>query len=73
MNRDNVIQYLAALTDGEFHQTAAEARTLAASRTIDDRLAAAQERGDLHASIALKREKHSYQRANSNNTEGPTQ
>ena len=72
MNRDNVIQYLAAMTDDEFHQTAAQARTLAASRTIDDRLAAAQERGDLHASIALKREKYSYQRANSDNTEeGP--
>ena len=61
------------MTDEEFHQTAARARTLAASRTIDDRLAAAQERGDLHASIALKREKYSYQRANSDNTEGPTQ
>ena len=72
MNRDNVIEYLAALTDGEFHQTAAEARTLAASRTIDDRLAAAQERGDLMTAIALKREKHGHQQANSNTTEGPS-
>jgi hypothetical protein len=75
MDRDNVIQYLAAMTDGEFHQTAAEARTLAAMSTIDDRLAAAQEQGDVRASIALKREKHAYQRANGNtdsNTEGPT-
>jgi hypothetical protein len=59
------------MTDGEFHQTAAEARTLAAMSTIDDRLAAAQERGDVGASIALKREKYGYQRATSN-TEGPT-
>ena len=58
MDRDSIIGYLAALTDDEFHQTAAQARTLAASRTIDDRLAAAQERGDLMTSIALKREKH---------------
>jgi hypothetical protein len=71
MDRDNVIQYLAAMTDGEFHQTAAEARTLAAMSTIDDRLAAAQERGDVRASIALKQEKHQYQRAKSS-TEGPT-
>ena len=72
MDRDNVIQYLASMTDQEFHQTAAQARTLAASRTIDDRLAAAQQRGDLMTSIALKREKHGHQRAQSN-TEGPTQ
>ena len=70
MDRDNVIQYLAAMTDDEFHQTAAQARTLAAMSTIDDRLAAAQERGDHRASIALKREKYTYQRAASN-TEGP--
>ena len=72
MDRDNVIQYLAALTDGEFHQTAAEARTLAASRTIDDRLAAAQERGDVMMTIALKREKHGHQQA-TNTTEGSAQ
>ena len=69
MNRDTVIQYLAAMDDQEFHQTAAEARTLAASRTIDDRLAAAQERGDLMTTIALKREKHGHQQAK-NTTEG---
>ena len=57
------------MTDDEFHQTAAQARTLAASRTIDDRLAAAQERGDLMTTIALKREKHGHQQAK-NTTEG---
>ena len=62
------------MTDDEFHQTAAQARTLTAMGTVDARLAAAQERGDVTASIALKREKHAYQRANNNNnTEGPTQ
>ena len=72
MDRDSVIQYLATMTDEEFHQTAAQARTIAAMGTVDARLAAAQERGDLHASIALKREKYSYQRANSDNPkEGP--
>jgi len=71
MNRDNIIQYLAAMTDDEFHHTAAEARTLAASRTIDDRLAAAQERGDVMTAIALKREKHGHQQAK--NTEGSAQ
>jgi len=72
VDRNAVINYLSAMTDEEFHHTAAEARTLAASRTIDDRLAAAQERGDITASIALKREKYAYQRANSDNTEeGP--
>ena len=30
MDRDNVIQYLATMTDEEFHQTAAQARTIAA-------------------------------------------
>ena len=60
------------MTDEEFHQTAAEARTLAASRTIDDRLAAAQERGDLMTTIALKREKHGHQQA-TNTTEGSAQ
>jgi hypothetical protein len=70
VDRNSVINYLSAMTDEEFHQTAAQARTLAASRTIDDRLAAAQERGDITASIALKREKYAYQRANSSNTEG---
>ena len=69
MDRNSVINYLSAMTDEEFHQTAAEARTLAASRTIDDRLAAAQERGDLLAAIALKREKHGHQQAK-NTTEG---
>jgi hypothetical protein len=39
MDRDNVIQYLAALTDDEFHQHAAQARTIAGMGTIDDRLA----------------------------------
>jgi hypothetical protein len=71
VDRDGVIQYLAALTDDEFHQTAAQARTLAAMSTIDDRLAAAQERGDVVASIALKQEKRRYAQAKSN-TEGPT-
>jgi len=70
VDRGNVIQYLAAMTDDEFHQTAAQARTLAASRTIDDRLAAAQQRGDLMTAIALKREKHGHQQAK-NTTEGP--
>ena len=70
MDRDSVIQYLATMTGEEFHQTAAQARTIAAMGTVDARLAAAQERGDLHASIALKREKYAYQRANSSNTEG---
>ena len=73
MDRDNVIQYLAAMTDDEFHATAGEARTLSRMSTVDARLAAAQERGDITASIALKREKYAYQRANSSNTEGPTQ
>ena len=72
MDRNAVINYLSAMTDEEFHQTAAEARTLAASRTIDDRLAAAQERGDLMTSIALKREKHGHQQAK-NTTEGSAQ
>ena len=71
MDRNAVINYLSAMTDEEFHQTAAEARTLAASRTIDDRLAAAQERGDLMTAIALKREKHGHQQAK--NTEGSAQ
>ena len=70
MDRNAVINYLSAMTDEEFHHTAAEARTLAASRTIDDRLAAAQQRGDLMTTIALKREKHGHQQAK--NTEGPT-
>ena len=69
MDRNSVINYLSAMTDEEFHQTAAEARTLAASRTIDDRLAAAQQRGDLMTAIALKREKHGHQQAK-NTTEG---
>ena len=60
------------MTDEEFHHTAAEARTLAASRTIDDRLAAAQERGDLMTSIALKREKHLHEQ-NKSTTEGSAQ
>ena len=72
MDRNSVINYLSAMTDQEFHQTAAEARTLAASRTIDDRLAAAQERGDLMTTIALKREKHGHQQAK-NTTEGSAQ
>ena len=72
MDRDSVIQYLAAMTDNEFHQTAAQARTLTAMGTVDDRLAAAQERGDVHASIALKQEKYRYQQAKKNK-EGPTQ
>jgi hypothetical protein len=71
MDGDSVIQYLAAMTDEEFHQTAAQARTLAASRTIDDRLAAAQERGDLMTSIALKREKHLHETNKSTTEEGP--
>ena len=70
MDRNSVINYLSAMTDEEFHQTAAQARTLAASRTIDDRLAAAQQRGDLMTTIALKREKHGHQQAQ-NTTEGP--
>ena len=70
MDRDSVIQYLATMNDEEFHQTAAQARTIAAMGTVDARLAAAQERGDLHASIALKREKHGHQQAK-NATEGP--
>ena len=69
MDRNSVIGYLSAMTDEEFHQTAAEARTLAASRTIDDRLAAAQQRGDVMTAIALKREKHGHQQAK-NTTEG---
>jgi hypothetical protein len=73
MNRDGVIEYLAAMTDDEFHQTAAQARTLSAARTVDDRLAAAQERGDINATIALKREKFQHQQAKSTTTEGPTQ
>ena len=71
MDRDRVINFLSAMTDDEFHQTAAEARTLAASRTIDDRLAAAQERGDLMTTIALKRETHGHQQAK--NKEGSAQ
>jgi len=63
--------FFECLFDKEFHQTAAQARTLAASRTIDDRLAAAQERGDLMTTIALKREKHGHQQAK--NTEGSAQ
>jgi hypothetical protein len=70
MDRDKVIQYLAAMTDGEFHQTAAEARTLAAQSTVDDRLAGAQQRGDIPATIAAKQEKHRYAQTNGN-TEGP--
>ena len=73
MDRNSVINYLSAMTDEEFHQTAAQARTLAASRTIDDRLAAAQERGDLMTSIALKREKHGHQQAKNTTTEGSAQ
>jgi hypothetical protein len=57
------------MTDEEFHQTAATARTLAAMGTVDDRLAAAQARGDIPAAIAAKREKHSYTQTNGN-TEG---
>ena len=72
MDRNSVINYLSAMTDEEFHQTAAEARTLAASRTIDDRLAAAQQRGDVMTAIALKREKHGHQQAK-NTTEGSAQ
>ena len=72
MDRNSVINYLSAMTDEEFHQTAAQARTLAASRTIDDRLAAAQERGDVMTAIALKREKHGHQQAK-NTTEGSSQ
>jgi hypothetical protein len=72
VDRNAVINYLSAMTDEEFHQTAAEARTLAASRTIDDRLAAAQERGDVMTAIALKREKHGHQQAK-NTTEGSAQ
>ena len=72
MDRNSVINYLSAMTDEEFHQTAAQARTLAASRTIDDRLAAAQQRGDLMTTIALKREKHGHQQAK-NTTEGSAQ
>ena len=70
MDRDKVIQYLAAMTDDEFRQTAAEARTLAAMSTVDDRLADAQERGDIGATIALKQEKYRYARTKGN-TEGP--
>jgi hypothetical protein len=72
VNRDNVIQYLSSLTDDEFHRTAAEARTISAARTVDDRLAAAQQRGDLHATIALKQEKHRHDQAK-HTTEGPAQ
>ena len=72
MDRNSVIGYLSAMTDDEFHQTTAQARTLAASRTIDDRLAAAQQRGDLMTTIALKREKHGHQQAK-NTTEGSAQ
>ena len=72
MDRNAVINYLSAMTDEEFHHTAAEARTLAASRTIDDRLAAAQQRGDVMTAIALKREKHGHQQAK-NTTEGSAQ
>jgi hypothetical protein len=72
MDRDQVIQYLAAMTDDEFHQTAGEARTLSRMSTVDARLAAAQERGDITASIALKQEKYRYQQANKT-TEGLTQ
>jgi hypothetical protein len=75
MDRDKLIQHLAAMTDDEFHQTAAQARTLSAARTVDDRLAAAQQRGDLHATIALKQEKHRHDQAAraARTTEGPTQ
>jgi hypothetical protein len=46
------------MTDDEFHQTAAQARTLAAARTVDDRLAAAEKSGDHTLAIALKQEKY---------------
>jgi hypothetical protein len=73
MERDKVIQYLAAMTDDEFHQTAAQARTLNAMSTIDARLAAAQERGDVTASIALKQERHWLNNQTHMPPEGPAQ
>ena len=66
MDPNRVIQYLATMTDEEFHQTAAQARTIAAMGTVDARLAAAQERGDVTASVALKQEKYRYQQAKKN-------
>lgn len=66
MDLDQVVNYLSELKDDELSKVFAAVKALAAMETVEERLAAAQESGDIPAVIAAKREKFSYGQTNSN-------